>query len=80
MLSTHRSVTVPVASRNPMNGNIGVKEVRKGMESRKIGKKWTNRKGCGGFGDSWSVCLFVGLSSKVPKLTHYWVVLFHPRA
>ena len=28
----------------------------------------------------WSVCLSVGLASEVPKLTHYWVVLLHPRA
>ena len=26
------------------------------------------------------VCLSVGLATEVPKLTHYWVVLFHPRA
>ena len=26
------------------------------------------------------ICLSVGLASKVPKFTHYWVVLFHPRA
>ena len=24
-----------------------------------------------------SVCLSVGLATKVPKLTHHWVVLFH---
>ena len=30
----------------------------------------------------WYVCIFLslGLASEVPKLTHYWVVLFHPRA
>ena len=27
-----------------------------------------------------SVCLSVGLATEVPKLTHYWVVLFHPRS
>ena len=27
-----------------------------------------------------SVCMSVGLSTEVPKLTHYCVVLFHPRA
>ena len=27
-----------------------------------------------------TVCLSVGLASKVPKLTHYWMVWFHPRA
>ena len=26
------------------------------------------------------ICLSVGLATEVPKLTHYWVVLFHPRA
>ena len=29
---------------------------------------------------SLSVCLSVGLVTEPPQLTHYWVVLFHPRA
>ena len=33
MLSTHRSVTIPVASQNTMNGGTGEKEGRKGRDS-----------------------------------------------
>ena len=57
MLSTHRSVTAPVASRNPMNGGTGENEGINVRESRKIGKEWKNRKERGRFGDSWYCCL-----------------------
>ena len=53
MLSTHRSVTAPVESRNPMYGGNGQKEGRKGREIKNRGKEWTNWKEHGGFGDSW---------------------------
>ena len=57
MLCTHRLVTVPVESRNPMNGDTGVNEGINGRESRNIRKEWKNRKERGGFGDSWYCCL-----------------------
>ena len=38
MLSTHRSVNVPVASRNPMNGGTEEKEGRNGRGSKNRGK------------------------------------------
>ena len=53
MLSTHCSVTVPVASRHPMSGGTGEKEGRNGRERRKREMEWTNRKERGGFLDGW---------------------------
>ena len=52
ILSTHWFVTVPLASRIPMNGGSGEKEEINGRESRKRGKEWTNRKERGRFGKS----------------------------
>ena len=53
MISTHRLVNVPVASRNPMNGGTVDKEGIKKREISKRGKEWTNMKERGGFGDIW---------------------------
>ena len=50
-------MTVPVASRNPMNGEKGKNEGKKGRDSIKRVKEWTRHKENGGFGNSWYCCL-----------------------
>ena len=57
MISTHQSVTIPVASGSIINGVTGEKEGIKVKGSSKIGNEWTNHKERGGFGDSWYCCL-----------------------
>ena len=59
MLSTHQSVTIPVASGRIINGGTGEKEGIKVKESSNIGNEWTNHKDHSGFGDSWYCCLLV---------------------
>ena len=57
MMSTHRLATVPLVSRNQMNGGTEEKEGRNGRDRRKRYKECTNRKERDGFHDSWDCFL-----------------------
>ena len=66
MISTHWSVTVPVASQNTMNGGNGEKEGRNVMEIRKRDMEWINRKDSGRLHDGWYCFLLDIIVSIIP--------------
>ena len=53
IISTHRSATTPLASRNRINGRTEEKEGINGREKRKIDKEWMNQKERSGFRGIW---------------------------